>query len=174
MKYGALFPLILQNSKTRLSLCWPRFCDIKSERLISSSTGENYDVIVVGGGHAGTEACAAAARMGCRTLLLTHKLETIGNLSIKRTFNPFLTYWLICRRNVLQSIIWRYWERALGKTLILLYIYFKLTFYFHYRWEKLMPWMESVVGFVIFQESSIRQTKKLIWMNQWFENFFND
>ena len=35
-------------------------------------------MIVVGGGHAGTEACAAAARMGCKTLLLTHKVETIG------------------------------------------------------------------------------------------------
>jgi tRNA uridine 5-carboxymethylaminomethyl modification enzyme len=40
-----------------------------------------YDVIVVGGGHAGTEATLAAARMGCRTLLLTHNLETLGQMS---------------------------------------------------------------------------------------------
>jgi tRNA uridine 5-carboxymethylaminomethyl modification enzyme len=42
---------------------------------------ESYDVIVIGGGHAGTEAAHAAARMGCRTLLLTQNIETIGQMS---------------------------------------------------------------------------------------------
>ena len=42
---------------------------------------DQYDVIVIGGGHAGTEACLAAARMGCRTLLLTHNIETLGQMS---------------------------------------------------------------------------------------------
>lgn len=42
---------------------------------------KNYDVIVIGGGHAGTEACLAAARMGCKTLLLTHNIETLGQMS---------------------------------------------------------------------------------------------
>lgn len=37
-----------------------------------------FDVIIIGGGHAGTEACAAAARMGAKTLLVTHKKSTIG------------------------------------------------------------------------------------------------
>src|SRR5271169_6990563 len=57
-------------------------------RLAKISIGFNamrfakaFDVIVIGGGHAGTEACLAAARMGAATLLLTHNIETLGQMS---------------------------------------------------------------------------------------------
>ncbi|XP_030630881.1 5-taurinomethyluridine-[tRNA] synthase subunit MTO1, mitochondrial [Chanos chanos] len=52
-----------------------------SSRAASGLTQRKYDVIVVGGGHAGTEAAAAATRVGAETLLITQKIQTIGALS---------------------------------------------------------------------------------------------
>ncbi len=45
------------------------------------SSNQQFDVIIIGGGHAGTEAALVAARMGCSTLLITHNIETIGQMS---------------------------------------------------------------------------------------------
>lgn len=47
-------------------------------RLLTNNIEKKFNVIVVGGGHAGTEASAAAARMGANTLLVTQKKNTIG------------------------------------------------------------------------------------------------
>jgi len=49
--------------------------------MIAYTHPQEFDVIVVGGGHAGAEAALAAARMGCKTLLLTHNIETLGQMS---------------------------------------------------------------------------------------------
>ena len=50
------------------------------------NTFRNFDVIVIGAGHAGIEAAAASARMKCKTLLLTHNLETVGEMSCNPAF----------------------------------------------------------------------------------------
>ena len=58
----------------------------QSSEIVSADGVENYDVIVIGGGHAGCEAAHAAARMNARTLLLTQRIDGIGQMSCNPSF----------------------------------------------------------------------------------------
>ncbi|KAJ7982829.1 mitochondrial translation optimization protein [Mycena polygramma] len=72
---------MLTTSRT----CWRAIRNVSSKRLLHLSSSEptttQYDVCVIGGGHAGCEAAAGSARSGARTLLLTQNVDTIGEMS---------------------------------------------------------------------------------------------
>ncbi len=84
----------------------------KRKNEAKMQTNKHYNVIVVGGGHAGCEACAAAARMGAETLLVTHSIGTIGEMSCNPAIGGLGKGHLVREIDALDGLMGRVIDKA--------------------------------------------------------------